>query len=56
MSTTMKSVIHLGLEYDEKIVRMPEPQPRSDQDVVQYLFAADCGKFIRNSESINDDA
>ena len=39
MSTTMKSA----------------PQLRRDQDVVRYLFEADCCKFIRNSESIYDD-
>ena len=24
---------------------MPEQEPLRDQDVVRYLFAADCGKF-----------
>ena len=55
MSTTLKSAIHLGLEHDKNFDRMPEPQLRRDQDVVRYLFEADCGKFIRNSESIYDD-
>ena len=53
MSTTMKSAIQLGVEYDENFDRVPEL--RRDQDVVRCLSEVDCGKFIRNSESIYDD-
>ena len=38
MSTTVKSAIHLGLEYAEEFGRMPEPQLRRDQDVLPQLF------------------
>ena len=55
LSTTMKSVIHLGLECDQKLIACQNTNFKRDQDVVRCLFEADCGNFIRNFEFIYDD-
>ena len=42
MSTTIKSAVHFGREYQQNFDRIPEHELRRDRDVVRYLFEADC--------------
>ena len=50
MSTTVKSAIHLGLEYAKRFGSIPEPQLWRDQDVVPWLFES--GKVHVCSDSV----
>ena len=52
MSTSVKSAIHLGLEYDQHLIACQNTNFEGIKDVVRYLFEADCGELIRNSEFI----
>ena len=54
MSTTMKSAVHLGREYQQNLI-VQEHELRGAQDVVRCHIGTDRGKFIRNSDLVYHD-
>ena len=55
MSTTMKSSVHLGLQYQENLVAHKKSELRGAQDVVRFYVEIDRRTIRRDSECIHDD-